>query len=718
MDRTQFEVLESFALIEPLLPTLRAAADADRDALGFYAEGVFREFARLGKLLVLACKGADPQYAAHLLFDRRFPRAKVLQLHVMPPLRGRGLAGLLLNHLRQSLTKDGFTSISARVAEELTQANRFWSTQQFYVQRTEPGGATRNRAILVRCHELATPQLFPPAGLDENNPLGLSVPASNELPVYLLDLNVLFDFGPRRQRRPEALSILQVERMDFCRLAVSDEAQSELQRTATPGRTDPMADWIAIFPIFPLSDQTEVVPLLQELREIVFPGKTAATMTPNETSDVRHIATAVANKLAGLITNDTAMLNAAVPIARRFGIQVLSSAAFRPDTRQAPARRDIQSVSRTVLSLDTLHSGNVEQIRTFLSTMGLSASALASGWLHSGPSAASAPQWLVSDGHHIIGYLTWLALAPESTLSARAIVDEQNAQAQDAARILLTHLIDQLIRGAPRRVLLHLAPRQSILRDLANGLGFCSSRDAHILIKAALGRLITPDTWELRRQELKDLIDIRLSERMPPYRHPDPHIEVGTPDGNRHFIGLLQLESLLSPVLIILPGRPAVITPIRTKFAESLFGHARQGTLLPSNTSSQYRERHYVSGPQTFSQLRPGTLMLFYESLKDGGRGELIAAARVTESYQKAATALRRTDLEKSVLTTDNLSDIGAAAMKSVTAFDNVFLFDQPIPLKRLRALGCGQPAQLITTRAISDTQLQSILREGFIDAQ
>jgi hypothetical protein len=52
--------------------------------------------------------------------------------------------------------------------------------------------------------------------------------------------------------------------------------------------------------------------------------------------------------------------------------------------------------------------------------------------------------------------------------------------------------------------------------------------------------------------------------------------------------------------------------------------------------------------------------------------------------------------------------------MKTVTVFDNLFPLPQPISLDRLQSLGCGRPTDLITTRPINDTQLQTILAEAF----
>lgn len=99
------------------------------------------------------------------------------------------------------------------------------------VQRVEPGGATTGRTIVVRVRELPSPQLFPTRDLDPANPLGLKSP-STEIPLFLIDLNVLFDLGPRRQRNDEGHWPLQGRAIEF--LPVGH------QRRAARGAEEPL----------------------------------------------------------------------------------------------------------------------------------------------------------------------------------------------------------------------------------------------------------------------------------------------------------------------------------------------------------------------------------------------------------------------------------------------------------------------------------------------
>jgi hypothetical protein len=255
---------------------------------------------------------------------------------------------------------------------------------------------------------------------------------------------------------------------------------------------------------------------------------------------------------------------------------------------------------------------------------------------------------------------------------------------------------------------------QVLIHEVARGIGFCGVKGSRDLRKIALGRVATAATWQRYRTELTSITGLKMDGLLPPYRGIGQQIPYVTQSGDHGFEPLERMETLLSPTLFCLPGRPAVITPIRQEFAALLLGHSPQGSLLPAPESSLFRERHFLSGPNNFQLLKRGTLVLFYESQPRRGRGELVAIARVRRSYLKDGSSLDVQDFGRSVLTAESLPEIGRAAMKTVTVFDNVFPLPTPISLAKLEALGCGRPIDLITTRHISAPQLQSILAEAF----
>lgn len=708
----EFEIIDGYERTVPYLDMVREAADTHRESLGFLPTSVYDEFARRGFLYVLGKGNYQPSYAGHLLFSCSFPRAHVRQIFVLPSNRRQGLGGKLLRHLRDSLTQLGFISIFARVAEDLADANSFWELEEFYVQRVERGGVARNRQILVRCRELPSPQLFPPSGITSLNPLGLPPSASSDVPLFLVDLNVLFDVLPRRLRRDEAASLFQAERMNSCRLAISSEIAEELRRTAHDGKTDPMGAYISVFPTFPLADGANLSALLGELATVVFPGR---DLSEAARSDLRHLATAIEHNLAGFITNDGAILAASSEINRQHGLQVVSPAAFKVDGASVAEESTSFEVSNSTLRLSIVSSADETKVRAFLLKLKLSGSAIATTWLPHETQGRAAARMVVWKGDITLGYLAWTAQIPGSHITiARVAVDETEPDASSAGRILIMNLLEELASSGPRRVTLELPSNQISVRELAAGFGFRAAPGQAQLTKVILGRVLTPDTWGTYREELFSSSSLKLPPSMPQYRSNDQQIQVLTPDGNQAHVSLDSLETLLAPALFCLPGRPAVITPVQRRFSEILLGHSTQGSLLPHAAVSTYHERHYLSHPRTLNSFKRGTLMFFYESTKQGGRGELIAVARVRQAYLKPLTNLAA-DLEQSVLTEASISEIGNSNIKTVTVFDNIFHIAKSVPLAFLQRIGCGRPNDLISTRPISDAQLQEILREAFL---
>lgn len=708
----EFEIVDGYERTRPYLDMVREAADTYRDSLGFLATSVYDEFARRGFLYVLARKLDPSGYAGHLLFSCSFPRAHVRQIFVLPAYQRQGMGRRLLGHLRDTLTQLGFISIFARVAEDLAEANAFWERQEFYVQRVERGGIARNRQILVRCRELPSPQLFPPSGISSVNPLGLPSSGSSDVPLFLVDLNVLFDVLPRRLRRQEAASLFQAERMNYCRLAISSEIAEELRRTAYGGKTDPMEAYISIFPSFPLAEGSTVSALLSELAKLIFPGR---VLSDGAKSDLRHLATAIEHDLAGFITNDSAILAASSEIQAKFGLQIMSSAAFKVDeTSIAGDNVSFDVSNESTLRLSAVSSSEEPKIRALLLKLNLSGSVIASTWLPSDTAGRAAARVAVWKADAPVGYLAWTARVPGSdTTIARLAVDETEIEALSIGRILIMNLLEDLASSGPRQVTLELPPHQASVRELAYGFGFRGAPGQARLAKVILGKVLTANTWGAYQHELVSSGGVKLPLSIPHYRANDQQVQVLTPDGNQAHVSLDSLETLLAPALFCLPGRPAVITPVQRRFSEALLGHSKQSSLLPHALVSTYQERHYLSHPRTLVYFKRGTLIFFYESTKHGGRGELVAVARVRHSYLKPSNSIAA-ELQQSVLTESNLSDIGKSDLRTVTVFDNIFHLPTCVPLASLQRMGCGRPNDLISTHPINDAQLQEILREAF----
>jgi len=710
----KFTVLSRHPDTAPLLEQVVAAADQNKNALGFWAANVFREFAVSEQLYVAARTSTEGlTYAGHLMFKCGNAKASVLQMYVDPALRRHGVAKLLLDHLKSSLTDAGFISIYARVAEDLGEANSFWAKQGFYVQRVEPGGSSRKRTILVRSHELASPQLFAPSGVSSTNPLGLDVAAGLGAPLFLLDLNVLFDLGPRRIRNEDAVDLFRAERMGHFRFAISDELSNELQRTATPGRTDPMLAYTRIFPVFSLLPADESSNLPVELAPVVFGGKSQDQLSENDRSDLRHLATAIQHRLAGFITNDAAILAAAAAIREKYDIQVISPTAFKQSSPGAASEGAFDTPSAETLRLMPVVESDAPAVRAMLTKLSVSGSSIASEWAAVGSNDRVANRQGLWCGQQLLGYLTWPAWTPGESFVARLAVDESHNSSLDSARALLSHLLEQVATIGTVQLQIEFPPRQVYVREVAAGLGFTGTAGGASLAKVILGTIVTAGNWVQCRDALIAASRLKLPDTPPVYRHSGQQVQCLAPDGNRIHVPLDALETLLAPALFCLPGRRAVITPVQRDFSEHLLAHLPQRSLLPQSKAALFRSKHYLSSSRTLKQFKRGELLLFYESLKHQGLGAVVAIARIQQAYLKSDDMIEASDLEPSVFNAANLEMIGKSKMKTVTVFDNVIRFPRPVPLAILERIGCGRATDLITTRPITDAQLQEILSRG-----
>jgi hypothetical protein len=568
----------------------------------------------------------------------------------------------------------------------------------------------------MRSHELGSPQLFERSGISTGNPFGLSTELQDEKPIYLLDLNVLFDLGPRRPRNELALDVFHAERHGACQLAVSGELRAELVRTASAvQRTDPMHSWAAIFITFPVPPEAEKDELIEALSCFVFPDKVRdQSFSANDWSDLTHLATAVHHRLAGFITNDEAILAAAAQIEAKFAIHVISPLVFQPS--RDPSDREEQFETNTVgatLTAAALQSESEDLLRQMLKRLGVADSEAVAQWGALDTAERTVQRVAVASDDSLVGYLACPWKMETSIVTGRLALDEANVHAQTAGRLLLNKLLSRAKESAPSRISLHLAPRQVAARELAMGLGFAGAESGSSLFKLVLNRVVTPGNWVATTAELATLAQLKFPNTCPSYKGIDQQIEVLCPDGNRRYVPLHEVETSLSPAILCLPGRPAVITPIQKDFAVHLLDHSPQGTFLPRARATQYMERHYFSAERTLKFFTRGTIILFYESGKGGGAAAIVAIGRVQRAFLKQDRAIDQTDFNPSVLNSKTLAVIGTSKTKTVTAFDNLIVLPRPVPLSSLQRMNCGAAHQLISTRPITSEQLNAILSEA-----
>lgn len=715
-DESTIRVLTEPSAVSVFLSEVVQAADSDRDALGFFPRSVYADFCRKGQLFVALASGNTGEfYAGHLLFDLRFPKAHVRQIYVPKAHRGRNIGRTLLNAMKSMLTDGQFISIHARVAEDLRDANTFWESQGFYAQRIAVGGDSRNRMIVVRAHELDTPQLFSSSGISSVDPLGLDAVDGGAKPLYLLDLNVLFDLGPRRPRHELAMSVFRAERMRACSLAVSSEIETELNRTAHDGKTDPMLSFAGTLAKFSTPPDEEWARLSPMLAALVFPERHASgALSDNDRSDLMHLATAIHHGLTGLITSDGRILDRAPELRQRFGVDAISPELFQVESDHTASPVVHEAHSADIIEVQAASPDDTVAIRGLLTALSIDTATQVNEWAATDAGNSACLRHVARCNGVVAGYLVLPANIRGREIRAYAAVAENQRDAHEIAQSLLRHILSIVKSGDVGRVRLSCPPRQASLREVAATFGYVASPSiSNDLQKIVANAHLTERNWTAGRDSLAAVGKIGLPNTPLMFRHVDQQIPVIRPDGQRVLVPLFRLESLLAPMLLCLPGREGVMVPIRKQFEEHLLADSPQDSFLPRGKAQLAPLRHYLSDKKTLKNFARGDLMFFYEPIKNKGAGAVVAVGRVLRAYLRDESAMQAGDLAPSVLDSNQLSSIGVSKTKTITVFDNVLRLPRPVPLHELKSMRCGEAHQLITSQRLSSEQVQAILEKG-----
>jgi hypothetical protein len=214
--------------------------------------------------------------------------------------------------------------------------------------------------------------------------------------------------------------------------------------------------------------------------------------------------------------------------------------------------------------------------------------------------------------------------------------DESSSNVSTAIDHSLDRISREVSLSAPSLMRLHVLPGHPITRKVAIAHGFRSDpgKEEHgtTFHNIAFGRVIDRQSWENDKKILKTLAGIELPSTIPNYESSNHPISVKLPSGQNASIPLQELETLLSPTIILLPGRPGAIAPIKRVFADELLGTAQQYSLITPPEAVLLKERIYYNTPRAATIMVPGTTILFYESSDGGGRKSVIAVGRVTDS--------------------------------------------------------------------------------------
>lgn len=699
-----------------------AAADEERNAFGFLPAKAYEEFAVQGRLIV-ATKATSGELAGYIAYGGTAPQARIFQTYVAPDHRGRGLGKRLVDRVIERAERDAFLSIRVEIAADLFDATEFYNSCGFRRVREKPGGKTSRRLIVTRVRELKSPSLldFAGYGKPEGPPIRLSLPTAANPHLYLVDLNVYFDVIRRRANAHSARRIFSAALDNAVSLAISSEFVSELERNIREGEPDPVLEFALTLPRLKPPPQAIASSLADELAPVIFPERAAEQrLSDRDTSDLRHLATAIDQNAAGFITSEKAILRQTEWLRSRFRINVLSPDVFgkryTSPTRSSP-RYLVRIDNREITTAELTPEDRVAA-STFLQAQDVPQN-VARAALAGGSSVHPRRIISVQDAGDIVALSSWTS-PRQNEQSARLYLfaDETNSMVETA----IDHLVDVAARhvAVDRPMILHvnLPSEQVTTRTRLLSLGFRppehSSTRAGQLLKLSLGRVVTEQNWRAVRDQLRSLAGIELPSEPPVYRSHVDEIVLTAPSGEQASASLWELEEFVAPCVFALRGRPTAIVPVKPTYAEALFRGSMQPSFLNDQQAAVLSKRVYLGSASTYGQIPENGLIVFYESSEGGiGRSAATAVARVVRRYLAPEGIAQRSARDRGVLNAEEVSAIAKGRAACVTEFDSLMMFEQPVPLAKLKSLGCADDSNVVTARLLNATAIERLLVEG-----
>lgn len=599
--------------------------------------------------------------------------------------------------------------------------------------RQESGGKTLGRKINIRIKDLDTPSLLkimdfvPTAPSTKIKDLHFSHGPISTSSNYILDLNVFFDVVKDRIHRKEASLLIKAGLNHHIRVCVTPEFTEELIKHTRAGQPDPILEFAKEIPALPKIDPTEIDFLLHELQALIFPFRSPTGKQADKSrSDLMHLAYCIHHRATGFVTREKAILAASEKLQQAYSLETLSPA----DLFQASELTDTTAISlhasydQKSLYVSTARENEREEVERFLLAIGVDQDVLPAVW-DPGASGSIRRRIIIRSGEKLIGVASWDSASRfKRHIHLYLYIDEQNPEAER----VIDHVFETVLRDSEpfesKTIQLQTTSEQSqtlataLQRGFVRLFPFINKEQVTSLSKFTFRGVVTRDNWLLFANDFEKLTGLRLPQTIPTLNEfQNTGISISSPAGKLIVIlKLFDFETLVSPAIVLCPGRTGLIVPIRARFAKDLFEKANyQRCLFPALEAILHVEKAYFRYPRRIKLFARGTPILFYLSGSGGGTKEIIGCARVTYSEVLSVNKLGFSLKRQGVLSYEELLEVSDKSQNiHVFTFDNFNLFSNRIPFQFLRDKKLISKANLVTVEPLSIENTLRICRCGF----
>lgn len=690
------------------------ATDNNRNSFGFIKRGGYEEAVQRGRLWVAT--NSKDEYLGHILLGGKIPQdIRIFQVYVSAESRGLGIAHRLVEEATKYAESLSCLYLRADVAIDLTDAIKFWQSQGFCALQARKKQTTTGRDVFIFQKRLATPSLLP----SEDLPLNIVGKSSALYPdSYVIDLNIFLSLTKNEANSGQVAGIIKSAMAGEFSLFVTPEFEEELQRSKRP--VDPIFELAQnTLPSLPRMAHNDLETLQEEIRDIVFPTRSKSRKNAQQDdSDIRHLAYCVQNSKAGFVTEEKAILNAKGKLRAKYDLNIFSLQDFNVEkfgsTDQSLVYAPIESGVNSFL---IENAKSIGQFTAFIKGLGSKfddACRKAEKTVPRGVTERKIIQ--VSDGICSIYF--------SQTRGTKHDILEGIYLAQDGyfdgRELIFQHMLEHFIRHAQlvgaKEISFFIRDDDLNSEKICLDRGFQRVKDTGInglilLKKIAAPLLVTPANWKDFRSILSAYTKVEFPHIIPSLKSGKaPSISVSK-DGRAYEASLFDIETLLSPSLLMLPKRGGVIIPIHSSYGEELLSRRDDALPFPVSQEALLRlVKAYYRKPSHSDWFLAGTPVVFYES--KSGR-DIIGCARIIQAETTTPENAYKKYKNFGVLDEAALQgQINSAGNVQVITFDNFKVFPKPVSLKKLKELG-GAKANMVGPEKLSHSQLFHIMHEG-----
>jgi len=691
-----------------------ALSNSEREALGFLTNAAYSDAIDQKRLQAMLVEGDEGEVSliGYILHGGVFPHARIQQVCVQPEWRKRRIASALMDSLVSDAERAGFSTIKAKVADDLPYAQAFYAKHGFEEALSKPGGNTRGRIIVTRVRNLDTPSLFSTSSM----PITLGLPSFGAEPsFYTFDLNVLFDLVKNRNRHQAACALFAAALDHRIRLGIAAEFIDELRRTSHNQNNDPVLQMALQLPRLPPPvDPNDLVQLSEAVHQLVFVDRDAPGAGSKQArSDARHLAHSALSRVAGFITSDGAILAARDALLESVGIDVAGLdelISLLPEGAEGSLTTDRQGTGFQC------KTPTVPDATAYFKRSGVPDSVIAEVC---GPAVGRPDGWrsaIWEDGNIVAAAFSMPPVSTSGDDRLLIAVDAGHLDRELYGEYLLDAAIKHACSSGPAAIRLVNVSGQPTVGAIAKARGFVATGAGCDLTKVAIGRPITESNWDAVRHQARRKAGLSLPVKWPDFLDGERSVAIAHGSTQSALLSPERFEDLFGPTLYLWPGRQGVIVPIQRAYADELLGTNLQPRLafIEDRDASFLQRRAYVNTPRARKAMRPGLPILFYESGKKGGRSAIVAVGRIVDSVIVPKGASLRETARRVVV--DDLSELSTTDDVLVTTFDNLMPLPTLIPFASLRAMGAEGSSNLMSATPLSSAKLAAIVQAAWAE--